>query len=80
MFSIQWRISIRNMLTELRLCFSLAMFIERGADIYAKPVLPTWYGTINSLVEYASQAAHFRSVEILLDAGCDVTETVKKDV
>ena len=58
----------------------LAMFIERGADIYARPVLPAWYGTMNSLVEYASQAAHFRCVEILLDAGCDVTETVKKDV
>ena len=56
------------------------MFIERGADIYVRPVLPAWYGTINSLVEYASQAAHFRCVEILLDAGCDVTETVKKDI
>ena len=56
------------------------MFIERGADIYGRPVLPTWYGTINSLVEYASRTAHFRCVEILLDAGCDVTETVKNDV
>ena len=68
------------LVTDLRLCSRLAMFIERGADIYVRPVLPAWYGTINSLVEYASQAAHFRCVEILLDAGCDVTETVKKDI
>ena len=56
------------------------MFIERGANIYARPVLPTWYGTINSMVEYASRTAHFRCVEVLLDVGCDVTETVRKDV
>ena len=67
-------------LTKLHLCSSLEMFIERGANIYARPVLPAWYGTIKSLVEYASQTAHFRCVEILLDAGCDVTKTVRKDV